>query len=101
MTYALEQPNAGSYLTWGVGFADHSAFAIYSFDWSTDYCSFPPDSNYGPPGLDCHIPCARHDFGYRNFRVEGVFSQYEGMVDGTFYWDMAYVYWAAVSVFGG
>jgi len=118
--YWLEQPNDNSWSGWNDGYNDHSLYAIYNFDWSTDFCSPPSPTPTGPPGIDFHLACARHDFGYRNFKAMGVFPQYKGMIDGTFYWgmilvcniypsislmhqycvSMAYTYWALVSQFG-
>lgn len=40
-------------------------------DWSTDGCSAPVVGSEGRT-FDFRIPCARHDFAYRNFTALGV-----------------------------
>src|SRR5437879_1240621 len=65
------QASAGSYTGWHTARDDQPAWADYAFDWSTDFCSASPDE---PLGFDFRLPCARHDFGYRNYKVVGLFS---------------------------
>ncbi|MFJ9694361.1 phospholipase A2 [Kitasatospora sp. NPDC101183] len=38
---------------------------VFEFNWSTDYCTHSPDK---PVGFDFTAACARHDFGYRNYK---------------------------------
>lgn len=43
-------------------------------DWSTDYCSAPFVGNTGR-SFNFRIPCQRHDFGYRNLKLIGAFTE--------------------------
>ncbi len=43
-------------------------------DWSTDYCSAPFVGNTGR-SFNFRLPCQRHDFGYRNLKVIGAFTE--------------------------
>ena len=43
-------------------------------DWSTDGCSAPIVGSEGRT-FDFRIPCARHDFAYRNFTALGVLDE--------------------------
>ena len=43
-------------------------------DWSTDYCSAPFVGNTGRP-FNFRLPCQRHDFGYRNLKIIGAFTE--------------------------
>ncbi len=105
--YVLTEPNQPSFLTWLIGRGDQSLWAEYNFIWSTDYCSKPAPSSQ-PAGFDFRLPCARHDFGYRNYTAMGTLPMYELMVDGTFLWDMLQVcadysgpsHWLCVSIAG-
>jgi hypothetical protein len=42
-----------------------------SLDWSSDNCSFSPDN---PLGYPFEPGCQRHDFGYRNYKNQGRFT---------------------------
>jgi hypothetical protein len=42
-----------------------------TLDWSTDSCSSSPDNPFGFP---FDPACQRHDFGYRNYKAQGRFS---------------------------
>jgi len=42
------------------------------FDWTDDGCSKSPDR---PEGFDFLDSCKRHDFGYRNYKIEGRFTE--------------------------
>jgi hypothetical protein len=95
--------------------ANQGAWAAYGFDWSTDYCSSSPDN---PLGFDFRLPCARHDFGYRNYKAVGQFPANKSRLDSAFYEDMkrkcatyaavvrpacdalAWTYYQAVKAFG-
>ena len=79
------QPTAASYDAWNAARLNQAAWADYGFDWSTDYCSASPDE---PLGFDFRMPCAHHDFGYRNYRLVNLFAANKGHVDDAFYWDM-------------
>src|SRR3954471_21811174 len=72
---AWTQPTAASYQAWYAARLNQAAWADYGFDWSTDYCSDSPDQ---PLGFDFRIPCAHHDFGYRNYRLVNLFSANKG-----------------------
>ncbi|GLU46557.1 phospholipase [Nocardiopsis ansamitocini] len=41
-------------------------------DWSSDACSWSPDA---PLGYDFTSSCHRHDFGYRNYKLQSRFSE--------------------------
>lgn len=41
-------------------------------DWSTDSCSWSPDQ---PVGYDFDPGCTRHDFGYRNYKLQNRFTE--------------------------
>ena len=43
-------------------------------DWTTDGCSAPVVGSEGRT-FDFRIPCARHDFAYRNFAALGVLDE--------------------------
>jgi hypothetical protein len=79
------QTGAASYDAWAAARADRPAWAAYGFDWSTDYCTTSPDSPFGFP---FRLACARHDFGYRNYRAEGTFSANKARLDQAFHADM-------------
>ena len=109
------QTSLTSYNAWNSARVNQGAWVEYAFDWSTDYCSSSPDN---PLGFDFRLPCARHDFGYRNYKAVGQFSSNKSRVDSAFYSDMkrkcntyniivrpacnsvAWTYYQAVVVFG-
>ncbi|MFF3322114.1 phospholipase [Streptomyces sp. NPDC002889] len=109
------QTSASSYNTWAAARANQSAWSAYGFNWSTDYCSSSPDNPFGFPFA---LSCARHDFGYRNYKAAGTFSANKARLDSAFYEDLkrvcarysgatlsscnatAWTYYRAVSVFG-
>src|SRR5262249_32059658 len=66
------QPPVSSYNAWYSARQNQGAWAAYQFDWSTDYCSDSPDQ---PLGFDFRLPCARHDFGYRNYKALQLFAK--------------------------
>ena len=81
-------------------------------DWSDDGCSWSPDSPFGFKFLPA---CQRHDFGYRNYKRQGRFTEANRLrIDNNFKADMYFqcagnwvcnrtadVYYAAVREFGG
>lgn len=109
------QTSASSYNSWVSARSNQSAWSAYGFDWSTDYCSSSPDNPFGFP---FSTSCARHDFGYRNYKALGTFSANKSRVDSAFYEDLkrvcagysgasrtacnstAWTYYQAVKAFG-
>jgi phospholipase A2-like protein len=81
-------------------------------DWSSDGCSNSPDN---PFGFNLVKACYRHDFGYRNYKAQGRFSEDNRLrIDNNFKDDMyevcngnwacnrfADTYYLAVRQFGG
>ncbi|TML30515.1 MAG: phospholipase [Actinobacteria bacterium] len=112
---AFTQATAPSQAAWAWGRANPGAYPGYGLDWSTDYCSDSPDQ---PLGFDFRLPCARHDFGYRNYKEVGRFPANKDRVDSAFYFDLlarcgryswvvrpscdslAWTYYEAVHLFG-
>jgi hypothetical protein len=113
--WAFSQTDVGSYNSWLSARNNQAAWADYAFNWSTDYCSDSPDN---PLGFNFTLSCARHDFGYRNYKEMGQFSANKSRIDSAFYADLkrkcatynwavrpacyslAWTYYQAVSVFG-
>jgi phospholipase A2-like protein len=109
------QTSVSSYNTWVAARNNQSAWSAYGFDWSTDYCSSSPDNPFGFPFA---TSCARHDFGYRNYKAMGTFSANKSRIDSAFYEDLkrvcagyggatkaacnstAWTYYQAVKAFG-
>ncbi|WP_330456852.1 phospholipase [Streptomyces sp. NBC_00820] len=109
------QTSASSYNAWAAARSNQSAWAAYGFDWSTDYCSDSPDNPFGFPFA---TSCARHDFGYRNYKAAGTFSTNKSRLDDALYADLervcagysgatksacdgtAWTYYQAVKAFG-
>jgi hypothetical protein len=79
------QTSASSYNAWVAARANQAAWSAYGFDWSTDYCSTSPDN---PLGFPFSTSCARHDFGYRNYKAAGSFDANKSRLDSTFYEDL-------------
>ncbi|MFI1016453.1 phospholipase [Streptomyces sp. NPDC020965] len=79
------QTSAASYNSWAAARANQGAWASYNFDWSTDYCSSSPDNPFGFPFQNS---CARHDFGYRNYKAAGQFPANKARLDSAFYEDL-------------
>lgn len=52
--------------------AKHSARDPPALDWTTDGCSSSPNNPLGFPFLP---GCHRHDFGYRNFKIQTRFTE--------------------------
>jgi len=82
------QTSASSYNAWVAARANQSAWSAYAFDWSTDYCSTSPDNPFGFPFA---TSCARHDFGYRNYKAAGTFSANKARLDSALYADLGRV----------
>lgn len=109
------QTSATSYNSWASARANQGSWSAYGFDWSTDYCSSSPDNPFGFP---FQMSCARHDFGYRNYKQAGTFSANKARLDDAFYADLkrvctrysgatrtacdstAWTYYQAVKAFG-
>ncbi|WP_327174368.1 phospholipase [Streptomyces sp. NBC_01335] len=109
------QTSASSYNSWNAARTNQGAWAAYGFDWSTDYCSTSPDNPFGFP---FQTACARHDFGYRNYKAAGTFSANKARLDSALYADLkrvcaaysgatltscnatAWTYYHAVDIFG-
>jgi hypothetical protein len=56
--------------------ARNSKLYAHLLDWSSDGCSASPDHPLGFNFLD---GCFRHDFGYRNYKRQGRFTEYTRM----------------------
>uniref|UniRef100_A0AAU2VZB2 Phospholipase n=1 Tax=Streptomyces sp. NBC_00008 TaxID=2903610 RepID=A0AAU2VZB2_9ACTN len=109
------QTSASSYNAWNAAGKNKGAWSSYGFDWSTDYCSTSPDNPFGFP---FQTACARHDFGYRNYKAAGTFSANKARLDSALYEDLkrvcaaysgakltscnatAWTYYHAVDIFG-
>ncbi|KAF1990704.1 hypothetical protein K402DRAFT_400880 [Aulographum hederae CBS 113979] len=52
--------------------AKRNALDPSCFDWSSDNCSDSPDNPFGFP---FEPACQRHDFGYRNYKIQGRFTE--------------------------
>ncbi|MGC0207064.1 phospholipase [Streptomyces levis] len=112
---SFTQTSAASYDAWNAARQNQAAWAAYEFDWSTDHCTQAPNNPFGFP---FELSCARHDFGYRNYRAAGTFDANKARVDSAFYEDMkrvcaaytgekktncnstAWTYYQAVKIFG-
>ena len=79
------QTSSASYSSWLSARNNQGAWAAYEFNWSTDYCSSSPDN---PLGFNFQLSCARHDFGYRNYKAVGLFSSNKSRLDSAFYEDL-------------
>jgi hypothetical protein len=109
------QTSVASYNAWSAGRGNQAPWAEYAFDWSTDYCSDSPDN---PLGFNFALSCARHDFGYRNYKRVGLFPANKPRLDSALYEDLkrkcatynvfvrpacyslAWTYYQAVKAFG-
>ncbi|UED88193.1 phospholipase [Streptomyces profundus] len=79
------QTSASSYNAWASARGNQGNWSSYGFDWSTDYCSSSPDNPFGFP---FSMSCARHDFGYRNYKAAGTFDANKARLDNAFYQDL-------------
>ncbi|MFF5340433.1 phospholipase [Streptomyces althioticus] len=109
------QTSASSYNQWAAARSNQGAWSAYGFDWSTDHCSSSPDNPFGFPFSNA---CARHDFGYRNYKAAGSFGANKSRLDSAFHEDLkrvcngysgatrtacnstAWTYYQAVKAFG-
>ncbi|MEW2414987.1 phospholipase [Streptomyces sp. NPDC046866] len=109
------QTSASSYGAWVAARGNQAKWAAYGFDWSTDHCSSSPDNPFGFP---FRTSCARHDFGYRNYKAAGTFPAHKSRLDDALYADLrrvcsaysgakktscdstAWTYYQAVKAFG-
>jgi Prokaryotic phospholipase A2 len=82
---SFTQPTGASQAAWAAARTNQAGYADYHLDWSTDYCSDSPDQ---PLGFDFRMPCARHDFGYRNYKLVGQFPANKDRIDTAFYYDL-------------
>lgn len=79
------QPGAASQDAWAAARENRAEWEAYGFDWSTDYCTTSPDNPFGFPFREA---CARHDFGYRNYKVAGGFPSAKPRLDTMFHSDL-------------
>ncbi|MFG2709104.1 phospholipase [Streptomyces goshikiensis] len=79
------QTSAASHNAWLAARGNRNQWVAYGFDWSTDYCTTSPDNPFGFP---FRASCARHDFGYRNYKAAGSFSADKSRLDDAFYADL-------------
>ena len=79
------QPTAASFADWHAARRHPDGWRGYGFVWSTDHCTGAPER---PLGFDFRLPCARHDFGYRNYRAAGTLAQHRGRLDRAFRQDL-------------
>ncbi|MFG3284821.1 phospholipase [Streptomyces sp. NPDC048111] len=82
---SFTQTSASSSNAFQAARANQAKWAAYGFDWSTDYCSKSPDNPFGFPFKSS---CARHDFGYRNYKAAGQFPANKARVDSALYEDL-------------
>jgi len=112
---AFTQDSASSYDAWNAARQNQAAFAEYAFDWTTNFCTWAPDN---PLGFSFERSCARHDFGYRNYKAAQRFEANKDRIDSAFYGDLqrvcatydavlqppcyalAFVYYEATRIFG-
>ncbi|MCE6998359.1 phospholipase [Saccharothrix sp. S26] len=81
---SLTSPGSASYDAWNIG-RFYPNYAAYEFDWNTNYCSWAPDN---PLGFTFESACARHDFGYRNYKAAQRFEANKNRIDLAFYGDL-------------
>ncbi|MFZ3470479.1 phospholipase [Streptomyces sp. 4.24] len=79
------QGTGASYESWTAARANRDAWQSYGFDWSTDYCTTSPDNPFGFP---FRTACARHDFGYRNYKAAGELAAAKNRLDDMFHADL-------------
>jgi hypothetical protein len=113
---SFTQTSAASYHAWNTARKNPGDWSAYGFDWGTDFCSASPDR---PLGFDFTLSCHRHDFGYRNYKAAGAFTDAnKRLVDTAFHADLkrkcagystvvrpaclslAWTYYQAVTIFG-
>ena len=79
------QPTAAAFEEWQAARQNRDAWTAYGFVWTTDYCTGGPER---PLGFDFRLPCARHDFGYRNYRAAGTLAKHKRRLDRAFHGDL-------------
>ncbi|MCX5385763.1 phospholipase [Streptomyces sp. NBC_00083] len=82
---SFTQTSAASSNAFQAARANQAHWSAYGFDWSTDYCSDSPDNPFGFPFKSS---CARHDFGYRNYKAAGQFPANKARIDSALYEDL-------------
>ncbi|MET9361402.1 phospholipase [Streptomyces sp. NPDC006632] len=82
---SFTQTSASSSNAFQAARANQAHWSAYGFDWSTDYCSKSPDNPFGFP---FKASCARHDFGYRNYKAAGQFPANKPRIDSALYEDL-------------
>ncbi|MEU3503431.1 phospholipase [Streptomyces hundungensis] len=82
---SFTQTGAASSTAWQAAHNDQARWAAYDFNWTTDYCSKSPDN---PLGFPFKLSCARHDFGYRNYKAAGQFPANKARIDSALYEDL-------------
>lgn len=79
------QTSSSSYNAWLSARNNQSSWSAYAFNWTTDYCSSSPDN---PLGFNFTLACARHDFGYRNYKEMSAFDANKSRLDSALYEDL-------------
>ncbi|MFD6886081.1 phospholipase [Streptomyces sp. NPDC059957] len=79
------QPGTVSQGAWAAARGNQGEWEPYGFDWTTDYCTTSPDNPFGFP---FRTACARHDFGYRNYKAAGEFRAAKPRLDEMFHADL-------------
>jgi hypothetical protein len=82
---SLTSPTSASYDEWNIGRFFPDRYAVYEFDWTNDLCTGAPDN---PLGFTFESACARHDFGYRNYKAAQRFEANKDRLDSAFYEDL-------------
>ncbi|MBU7596753.1 phospholipase [Streptomyces sp. P38-E01] len=82
---SFTQTSASSYNAWSAADGNRGAWSAYNFNWTTDLCSWSPDN---PLGFPFNRSCARHDFGYRNYKAIGAFPANKARIDNAFHEDL-------------
>ena len=76
----LTQPGDAARTAWNRtrnAYFTNPAWDRFHFDWDTNYCNYSPDKLRSPDtGLifDFRLACARHDFGYHNYKHEDMLN---------------------------
>ncbi|GAA3377970.1 phospholipase [Streptomyces sannanensis] len=82
---AWTRPTKAGYDAWYAARQNRAAWSTYEFDWTTDYCTAAPEY---PLGFPFKNACARHDFGYRNYREVNAFTANKRRLDKAFHADL-------------
>jgi hypothetical protein len=74
---------------WARQYQNSKGIKDYDFNWNTNYCSHSPDK---VAGVSLKNACARHDFGYRNFKklvgINKLIRDHKSRIDNAFYGDL-------------